>query len=168
MRLPLSVLTATVAIALPATLASAQPGAGTSFAGDIPATAASTYCLHGPAGIDLARARAALTAGDYPRAVRLLAPLADGSRNPSTHLLAGYAHLGNGTLTKARRHFAAAAEFDRRDPMAQLGLGLIAVAERDYPAAQTVLAGLDARTAACSNDCARVTQAAAALRRALG
>ena len=151
-----------------APIATAQTLVGTSFAGDIPATSAPSAEIYGAVGIDFARGREALAAGDYSRAVRLLDPLADGSRDPSSRLLAGYAHLGNGTLTKAQRHFAAAAQLDRRAPAAELGLGLVAVAERDYAAARAVLARLESRAERCENECARIDQAAAALRRAIG
>lgn len=171
MRLPLSVLTATAAIALPATLASAQSTVGTSFAGDVTTTVAASYAIYAPAGSDYARGRAALSDGDYPRAVALLTPLADGSMNPELHMLAGYARLGTGALDQAERHFSRASGLAARDPVARLGLGLVAVARGHRAAAQSVLADLERTQTACGSGCkdaARIDNAVDALRRALG
>ncbi len=171
MRLHCLFFAAGLAITLPATLASAQSTVGTSFAGDTATTVAASYAIYAPAGSDYARGRAALTKGDYSRAVTLLTPLADGSMNPELHLLAGYARLGTGALDQAESHFSRASGLAARDPVARLGLGLVAVARGDRVAAQGMLAELERAQSACDGACrdaAKMDKAVDSLRRALG
>lgn len=134
------------------------------------AVSQSFAAIYAPAGSDLALGQAALAAGDYPRAVRLLEPLADGSRNSQIKLLAGYANLGAGRIGKAERHFGAALKLSYDAPFAHLGLGLAAVARGDRAEAAVRLERIEQARERCAQTCSRAAQldqAAGSLRRAL-
>ena len=129
-----------------------------------------SYAASVPAASDYARARTALLAGDYDRAVFLLEPLADGAGVPA-QLLAGYANLGAGRIDRAEFYFNRAVGRDRSNAFGLHGLGLVALAKGDRVGATTQLELLQSAERRCKRTCsqsAEIGRALASLTRAIG
>lgn len=157
--------------ALIALASAAEADVPMAFPADAAQTAAASYAIYNPGGSDFAKGRAALLAGDYARAVRLLEPLADGDFNPATKLLAGYANLGAGRIERAELYFARTLASDSRNPFGRHGLGLVALTKGDRPAAVAQLELLQRANRRCDSTCARAGEIASALsslQRAIG